>query len=214
MRYIYLHGFASSPASKKAQFFRDRFAGEGVDLEVPVLDGGDFEGLTITRQLHTIERLAASGPLCIMGSSMGGYLAALYASLHPETSKAVLLAPAFGFTRRWPLSLGPERVEEWRRNGRMTVLHYGEKRNRDIGYGLLEDGLNYPDYPDFAQPALIFHGSADPVVPAEYSRGFAASHSNAELHILDSGHELIDQLDFMWAATRRFLALGDGGPAK
>ena len=206
-RVVYLHGFASGPASQKASFFRARIP----QLEVPDLAAGDFEHLTITGQLRTIEGLAAGSPVCIMGSSMGGYLAALYASVHPETLRAVLLAPAFGFTRRWPSSLGQERVEEWRRNGKMTVFHYGEKRDRDIGYGLLEDGLNHPDYPDFAQPALIFHGSSDPVVPAGFSRGFADSHSNAELHILDSGHELIDQLDFMWAATRRFLALGQDG---
>ena len=31
---------------------------------------------------------------------MGGYLAALYASRHPEIDRMVLLAPAFGFGTR------------------------------------------------------------------------------------------------------------------
>ena len=36
-RIVYLHGFASSPASKKAAFFRDRFREVGVEIEIPDL---------------------------------------------------------------------------------------------------------------------------------------------------------------------------------
>ena len=140
MRYIYLHGFASSPASTKARYFAARLAEIGITVDIPALDGGDFEHLTITGQLAIVDRLAGGEPVCVMGSSMGGYLAALYASLHAETAKVVLLAPAFCFTSRWPSSLGEDRVADWRRTGRMTLFHYGEKREREIGYGWLEDG--------------------------------------------------------------------------
>jgi predicted esterase YcpF (UPF0227 family) len=34
---VYLHGFASGPASTKAQFFRTRFAERGVELAIPDL---------------------------------------------------------------------------------------------------------------------------------------------------------------------------------
>ena len=34
-RFIYLHGFGSGPGSQKAQFFRQRFADCGIELEVP-----------------------------------------------------------------------------------------------------------------------------------------------------------------------------------
>ena len=53
------------------------------------------------------------------------------------------------------------------------------------------------DFPDFTQPALIFHGAHDDVVPAGFSREFAASHPNARLEILNSGHELTNVLDYM-----------------
>ena len=205
MKYIYLHGFASGPTSTKARYFARRFAEAGVAVEVPALDGGDFENLTITGQLAIMEELAGGKPVCVMGSSMGGYLAALYASLHPETAKVVLLAPAFCFTRRWPSSLGEQRLADWRRSGRMTLFHYGEQREREIGYGLHEDGTRYPDYPDFSQPALIIHGAHDDVVPADYSRHFAATHPNVILHVVESGHELTDQLEFMWQEMNRFL---------
>jgi uncharacterized protein len=91
-------------------------------------------------------------------------------------------------------------------NGRADVFyHYGYKEERALGYQFVEDALNYEDDPDFHQPALIFHGLRDDVVPASVSREFAAGHSNVELRLVDSGHELTDVLDFMWEETARFL---------
>src|SRR5579862_6515626 len=57
---IYLHGFASGPQSGKAQFFRRKFAGQGIAIEILRLDEGDFEHLTITRQLAVIQRAVES----------------------------------------------------------------------------------------------------------------------------------------------------------
>src|SRR5215472_284542 len=48
MRYVYLHGFASSPASRKAQAFAKAFEECEIALEIPALDSGDFEHLTIS----------------------------------------------------------------------------------------------------------------------------------------------------------------------
>ncbi len=41
-RFIYLHGFASSPSSRKARFFEERFRELGIGLEVPDLAEGRF----------------------------------------------------------------------------------------------------------------------------------------------------------------------------
>jgi len=202
MTVIYLHGFASGPLSSKAQFFRRRFAEYGVAIQIPDLNEGDFEGLTISRQLRAIERVADGEDVRLMGSSMGGYLAALYAARHPEVTKLVLMAPAFGFARRWPLKLGEERVAEWKRTGWLPVYHYGEKRERRVGYQLLEDGKQYEDYPRISQPALVFHGRQDDVVPAEYSEEFAARHPQVKLRLMESGHELINVFEEMWAEIR------------
>jgi pimeloyl-ACP methyl ester carboxylesterase len=103
---LYLHGFASGPASGKAQWFRRAFIERGVDLEIPDLVEGDFENLTISGQLAVIERVAQGEAISLIGSSMGGYLAALYALRHPEVKRLVLLAPAFHFPQRWPEELG------------------------------------------------------------------------------------------------------------
>ena len=57
MRIVYLHGFASSPQSSKAQFFAAKFCEAGVPFEAPDLDGGDFERLTKKEAAKLTEEL-------------------------------------------------------------------------------------------------------------------------------------------------------------
>jgi len=207
MRYLYLHGFASGPTSSKATYFRERFGELGLALEVPDLTSGDFAHLTITGQLSVVERTLAGQAACLIGSSLGGYLAALYAARHPEVARVVLLAPAFGFARRWPQRLGERAVQAWRETGWLTVYHYARKEEARVHYALLEDGLRYEEFPPVKQPVLVFHGTRDEVAPASLSEEFRALHPHAELRLFDSGHELSDVLEPMWQQTRRFLHL-------
>jgi pimeloyl-ACP methyl ester carboxylesterase len=207
MRVVYLHGFASSPLSSKAQFFRRKFAEHGVAIEIPQLDEGRFEQLTISGQLNVIEQAVGAGPAILMGSSLGGYLAALYAARHPEVERLVLLAPAFQFPRRWRERYSPEDWDRWQREGSTPVFHYGDARIRQLGYQLVEDAAQYEDEPEFPQPALILHGAHDNVVPAGISRAYAAQHLNARLVVLESGHELTDVLGTMWREISDFLGV-------
>ncbi len=206
MRIVYLHGFASSPQSSKAQFFLRRFSERGIAVEIPQLDAGDFEHLTITGQLDIVDRTVGGSPATLMGSSLGGYLASLYAARHPQNvEKVILLAPAFQFPKRWRERYPEEELEAWRVTGSARVYHYGYKEERELSYGLIEDAQRYENEPDFRQPALIFHGIHDPVVPVELSEGFARTHSAVTLIKFDSGHELTDVLEPMWSAVEKFL---------
>ena len=204
-RVLYLHGFASGPSSSKARYFREQFEASRLHIEVPELAGGDFEHLTVTGQLAVIERCANGEPVGLIGSSLGGYLAALYAARHPEVERVVLLAPAFDFARHWAEYLGPQQVAAWQRTGTIEVFHYADGRKRKLSYELLEDAGRYEAFPDFRQPALIFHGAHDEVVPVRYSQQFADSHKNVVLEILDSGHELTNVLEYMALRVLEFL---------
>jgi pimeloyl-ACP methyl ester carboxylesterase len=204
-RIVYLHGFASGPQSSKAQYFRTLLEGIGAQIDVPDLADGDFEHLTITGQLAVIDRVVAGDPVALIGSSLGGYLAALYAARHPQVERVVLLAPAFGFAQRWPERLGAAQTGLWRRTGALDVFHYADNHHRKLGYQLIADGERYEAYPDFIQPALLFHGAHDDTVPVRYSQEFAASHANAALEILESGHDLLNVLDSMGRKIVEFL---------
>jgi uncharacterized protein len=187
---------------------RRKFAAAGLPMEIPQLDEGRFENLTISGQLAVIERAVGGRPAILMGSSLGGYLAALYAARHAEQIEClVLLAPAFQFPRRWRERYSPEEWARWQREGSASVFHYGDGRERRLGYQFIEDAAQYEDEPSFSQPALILHGIRDNVVPASISAAYAQQHSNARLVLLESGHELTDVLDPMWVLISDFLGV-------
>ena len=202
---VYLHGFASGPSSGKARQFRDRLTAAGARVTVPDLNAGDFANLTISGQLGALGEAAGEGPVRLVGSSMGGYLAALFAARHPTVERLVLLAPAFRFHARWLERLGPEEIARWRREDALEVFHYGEGRMKTLRYGLLDDAARYEDFPEFRQAALIFHGRRDDVVPLEYSQRFAAGRPNVTLRVVDTGHDLLDALPEILGEAVAFL---------
>ena len=123
----------------------------------------------------------------------------------PLTSHSEAGAPAFWFSQRWPEQLGAEVTAEWKRTGTREVFHYAYGRPEKIGWQLLEDGLQYPPEPDFRQPALIFHGTGDDVVPASFSEAVAATRPNVKLRLLPSDHQLTDSVELIWKETESFL---------
>ncbi len=201
----YLHGFASGPGSTKAQVFRARLAALGVTLEIPDL-APDFTHMTITSQLAIVERLLADAPAVLMGSSLGGYLAALVAARHPARVRGlVLLAPAFGFAQRWEQRIGADTYARWRADGVMDVLHYGLGRELPLRFDLITDAHRYPAEPDPICPALVLAGRRDDAVPLPVVEHFAAARPGRELVVYDAGHELTEVIDPMWDRTLGFL---------
>src|ERR1700682_559819 len=78
MHIFYLHGFASSPQSTKAQFFSERLAARGLTLHCPDFNQPDFSKLTVSRMLQAIETGIAAlppGDVILIGSSLGGFVA-------------------------------------------------------------------------------------------------------------------------------------------
>lgn len=100
MQVLYLHGFASSPQSSKARFFAGRLAARDISVTVPDLNQPDFSTLTVSRMLGQVSELIArsAGPVSVVGSSLGGFVAVQAARQHPDRiTRLVLLAPALDF---------------------------------------------------------------------------------------------------------------------
>ncbi len=202
---VYLHGFASGPASTKAQFFRARLTDAGARLEIPDL-APDFTHMTVTSMLAVVEGLIGSADAVLLGSSLGGYLATLVAARHPERVRGlVLFAPAFGFVQRWEERIGAQAVARWRAKGTAPCYHYGQKRELPLHIGILDDGHAYPEEPDPPVSALVFAGRHDNAVPLAAITPFTARRPNRELCVMNAGHKLTEVLDPMWNRTAAFL---------
>lgn len=208
--YLYLHGFASSPQSAKAQYLRDRFAACQLDLKIPDLNQGDFSHLTLTRQIQQVESLlpTCETPVVLIGSSFGGLTAAWLAQRNPQVQRIVLLAPAFGFLSHWLPQLGTAQFKQWQGSGYLMVYHYGEKRSLRLHYEFVQDVKLYEEQQlQRAVPTLILHGRDDEVIPIQASRDYAQTRSSVELVELESDHSLGNVLPQIWQAIHRFLQL-------
>ncbi|BAZ52380.1 hypothetical protein NIES4103_50410 [Nostoc sp. NIES-4103] len=210
MHYIYLHGFASSPKSAKAQDISDRFTKIQTNLTIPDLNAGDFSHLTITRQLTQVaaEFLDSSVPVTLIGSSLGGLTSAYLGQQYPQVQRLVLLAPAFGFLSHWLPKLGDEQVQRWQQEKYLMVYHYGEGRSLPLSYDFVTDAAQYQE--EVLQrpiPTLILHGKQDEVIPIAASQDFALSRPWVKLVELDSDHGLGNVTEEIWQAICLFCQL-------
>lgn len=207
MKYLYLHGFASSPQSTKARYMQQKFAELGLTLHVPDLNLADFSKVTISEQLIYLDRnyLNDDEPLVVIGSSLGGFLAVQLASQNVLTQKLVLLAPAFGFSQRIAKTLGDENVAQWQQDGSREFYHYGLKRNLNLQFQFFVDAQKYSEEKlTRSLPILIFHGIDDDVVPSALSEQFAKMRSQVTLKLLIDDHALGKDLDSIWQDIKHF----------
>lgn len=212
-QYIYLHGFASSPQSAKAQAMKTRFAALDLDLAIPDLNQGDFAHLTLSRQIQQVSALILSQnePTVLIGSSLGGLTAAWVAqqpAMSDRIEKLVLLAPAFQFLKQWLPRLGPEAIAAWRTEGTLSVYHYTEQRQIPLHYDFITDAQGYRDEDLRANiPTLILHGTKDETISIEASRAYAATRPWVRLVELPSDHALTDVETEIWQHAQVFLNL-------
>jgi pimeloyl-ACP methyl ester carboxylesterase len=200
IQFIYLHGFASSPQSQKATAFTKRFAELGLPLTVPDLEGGDFKHLTISRQIRIIEKTLdtfPAAPFALIGSSMGGYLAALTSQIRSDVKGAYLMCPGFNFVRRWRSTLSSE-IQQESGAGLIEVFNYRYNKSMELDLGIFDDAEKWQEVKyEKPVPTRIVHGIHDDTVDIEESRNFALNHPWASLKEVDSDHELLSQLDWI-----------------
>jgi hypothetical protein len=209
---LYLHGFASGPGSTKARSLEERFGRLSVRLVIPDLTPGPdgFERSTPSSMLAIAETALASAPPPhgVIGSSLGGWLAALAASRDPGVERLVLLAPAFRLAERWLARLPGADLVHWKREG-LEVDHHASGRRRRIGWEFMEDALRWPAWPEVKVPTLCLAGTKDDVVPLADVERWVRKTPSARLIVLEDGHELVSSIDRIFDEARTFLVPGN-----
>jgi len=170
---IVCHGMESDKHSEKLVFlcnelaqrgsvalrFDFRYVGESSGKFADITYSGEFEDLMAAYKLM---RRQFSGRIAILGSSMGGTVALMFAAQEPSLAALVIVAAPLhpeNFPKR---VLTPTGIQQWREHG--FTLYKGHRLN----VSLLED-LETINVPAVARkitcPVLILHGDADEVVP-------------------------------------------------
>ncbi len=202
---VWLGGFRSDMAGAKAEVLAERAMAQGraylrFDYFGHGESEGDFARGTVTRwradALAVIDQLT-EGPLVLVGSSMGGWLACLAGMARPERLQGVvLIAPAADFTERL---MGPKMDDEAKvqiaRDGVwMRPSEYGDPY--PITRELLEDGARWnilggPLH--LGVPVRILQGGADSDVPWPHALALAEAIEDEDLVftlIRDGDHRL------------------------
>jgi len=179
---VWLGGFHSDMLGEKASALHEHASRAGrsfvrFDYFGHGESQGRFEDGTIGRwrsdALAVIDRLA-SGPLVLVGSSMGGWMALLCALARPDRVKAlVLLAPAPDFTDRlmWP-SFSEDQQRQIMEQGFWTRPSPYDPAGYPITRKLIEEGrewnVMHSEIP-LDIPVRILHGGLDEDVPWTHS---------------------------------------------
>lgn len=203
---VWLGGFRSDMGGTKAQALAEWAQAKGraflrFDYFAHGESEGDFGAATITRwradALAVIDALT-EGPLVLVGSSMGGWIACLVAAVRAERlAGMVLIAPAADMTERLIIPSLPDEVKAqiadtgvWLRPSAYGDAPY------PITRVLLEDGARWSILPGpvpITAPVRVLHGREDPDVPwthgLELFNGLKSADAVFQL-IADGDHRL------------------------
>jgi alpha-beta hydrolase superfamily lysophospholipase len=209
---LYLHGFASSPASTKARAFIEWGKARGIAIEALDLRVPSFERLLFSAIVGRVREAidAAGGPrarVALIGSSLGGLTACRVAEQDPRVAAVFAMAPAFRLVDRWKATLGDAEWKKWRSNGFREVDDHLTKQKAAVHFGFVEE-LEELDAgnPDVRVPVCIVHGTKDDVVDVERSRDFARGKRHVRLVEVDDGHELVASISRILSEAERFFA--------
>lgn len=201
---VFLHGLMSHMEGEKARFLAGHARARGweylrLDLSGHGRSEGAFAACTISQWrddvLLALDRLTA-GPVILVGSSIGGWIALLAALARPgRVAGLLLIAPAPDMTRRVARALPHEAREALRRDGVwLRPSRYGEAIL--VTQRMLDDGdrLCLLDGPiALTCPVRILHGQLDPDVPWQGSLQLAerlVSHDVQTILLKHGDHRL------------------------
>lgn len=192
--YLFLHGLGSVRAGEKsaallAHARRQRRALTRFDFRGHGESSGRIGHATIGELIaDTGKVLDRFGPAIIVGSSLGGLVAAFVAAARPAQVRGLaLLAPALGLVHR---------LEQW--VGGTGMLRTTDGREFPVHERVVQDAhaLDEAGLPGrLPMPVLVVHGSADDVIPSRRSERFFAAvpHHHKDLWLVPGGDHRLNR---------------------
>jgi len=172
---ILCHGMESDKNSEKLVFLSRELARMGMlalrfDFSYVGESSGKFEDITYSGELdhlkaaYNFARNRHPGKTAVLGSSMGGTVALMFAAQEPTVAALVTVSAPLHPEKFPDRILTAAQLREWRQRG---FIFYNRQR---LNVSLLQD-LESIDVPACARkvtcPVLILHGDADNVVPVQ-----------------------------------------------
>jgi alpha-beta hydrolase superfamily lysophospholipase len=199
---ILCHGMESSKESEKLVTLSRRLSERGIlalrfDFAGSGESEGKFEEITYSGEVEDLraayEVVMKYRPkkIGVLGSSMGGTVALLFAAEEQNVAALVTIAAPVHPERFSERLSTPEDTEQWRAQG------FIEYHGRRLNVSLLHD-LEVLDVPKAARkiscPVLVIHGDKDDIVPVEEGHElFAELAAPKRLCIIEgSGHRLTE----------------------
>lgn len=194
--HVYLHGLSSVRQGEKSDALLRRAIAQGrafarFDFRGHGASSGEIGRVTLTDLIADATTvLEHTGPGVLVGSSLGGLVAAWTAARRPDLVHAlVLLAPAFGFLPR---------LAAHARTGDGMILVTSEWSEIRLHPGVLEDARRYDEDvlpARLTMPVWIAHGERDEVVPpAASQRVFERiPHARKRLWIVPGGDHRLNR---------------------
>jgi putative redox protein len=199
---ILCHGMESNKNSEKLVFMGEALASRGMlvlrfDFSYVGESSGKFEDITYSgevddlRAAYALVQSRQPGKIAILGSSMGGSVALLFAAEEPAIAALVTVAAPVHPERFPTRTLTPKQIEQWRNQG--FTLYHGRRLNVSLLHDL-EQIRVLEAAARITCPVLILHGDADEVVPVREGHELnGCLRSSKQLLILHGGdHRLSD----------------------
>ena len=152
----------------------------------------DFRISRVVEDLRCVLDFVCDQPTVIVGSSLGGWVAA-HAGLTGRHNIVglVLIAPAFNFVETIYRSLSVEDQKSWEAEGRRFFPSPYEEDGFALDFDTVIDARRFDLYRnpiEFDHPVVILHGELDDVVPVAVSEKFqASSKSDVLLEVIPEG---------------------------
>jgi putative redox protein len=199
---ILCHGMESDKSSEKLIYLSEALASRGIlalrfDFSFVGESSAKFEDITYCGEVEDLRAAYAlvqsrhRGKTAILGSSMGGTVALLFAAEEPAVAALVTVAAPVHPEQFPGRILTPKQIDQWRNQG--FTLYNGQRLNVSLLHDL--EKINICEaVKRITCPVLIIHGDADEVVSVEEAHELHACLNNSKqlLVLKGSDHRLSD----------------------